>query len=128
MKNIHQQFIRDYSRSFIGIPYDELDCYGLVRLFYNEILGIRLEELYQQRPTEQETSCIVSTEKEKFLEVASPEFGDIILFNVAGITCHIGVYINEIVFLHTRKHTNSVFEKMSNWKKRVKGYYRCQKS
>lgn len=67
---------------------------------------------------------MVEDQKSRFIEVDLPKLGDIILFNVFGIPCHVGMYVDKKYFFHSRKGTNATLEKLSIWKNRVVGYYR----
>lgn len=128
MKNTPQHYILDSLRKFSGIPYEKMDCYELVKYFYEDIFGIQLSNLYGTiRPTKKQTELLVDQEMNKFKEVTKPRFGDIILFNIVGLTCHIGIYIDETHFLHSRDGVGSAFERYDRWQKRIKGYYRCLK-
>lgn len=124
MKNTPPKITLDSFHNYIGIDYEKYDCYEIIQKFYQEVLGKNLDNLYSSRPDKEKTSDFISNEKERFIEVEKPEFGDIIVFNVFGIPCHVGMYVNKDVFFHSRKTTNSCLEKLSIWKKRVVGYYR----
>jgi len=118
-------YTQDCFRDFIGLPYVEYDCYEIIKLFYAKVLDKDLRQIYTARPNEELTAKMVDEEKSSFIEVQSPIFGDIILFNVFGVPCHVGMYVDEKTFFHTRKNTNCCLEKIANWKKRIVGYYRC---
>lgn len=129
MKDTHLQFTQDSLRKFVGIPYEKTDCYELVQSFYKEFFNINLTTLYGKiRPTKEETQKLVDQEKHSnFIEVTKPQFGDIILISIRGLTCHIGLYIDETHFLHSRSGVGSSLDRVSTWEKRFKGYYRCPK-
>lgn len=87
-------------------------------------MGKTLDNLYTSRPSTEQTANFYLDVKEKFIKVDEPEFGDIIVFTVFGLPCHIGLYVDGIRFFHSRRGVNATLEKLSIWKKRVVGYYR----
>lgn len=125
MKNTHQQSIQDCLPKIIGLPYSAFDCYELIQLLYKKAFSIELDTLYQVTPDELGVNKMMEQKKGDFIKVTKPEAGDIILINIIGLTCHVGVYIGGGKFLHTRKSTGSVIDRISRWEKRIEGYYRC---
>lgn len=124
MKNTTPQTSLESFHKYIGTPYTEYDCYEIIQLFYAQELNCDLPELYSNRPTTQETEDFYLIQKNEFKEVETPAFGDIIVFRVFGLACHVGMYVNDEVFFHSRQNVNCNLEKLSVWKKRVVGYYR----
>lgn len=124
MKNTNPLYTQDCFHNLIGLDYSEVDCYELAIRFYKIIFHHDLDLLYDIRPSTTETEAMFNKQKKRFHRVDDPKFGDIIVFNVIGLACHIGIYIDESRFLHTRKETGSVIERSVKWQKRVEGYYR----
>ena len=124
MRSTPQQFTLDSFRNYIGIPYEEYDCYEIIQKYYKEVLDKELDNLYSSRPSTEETEDFFLEQRSRFIEVDTPKFGDIIVFKVFGLACHIGMYVDNKVFFHSRRTTNSCLEKLSIWKNRVVGYYR----
>lgn len=114
-------------RSLVGISYEALDCYELAQKFYTEFMDRELDILYDIRPSYSETERMFSEQKNRFIKVTTPDFGDIIVINHRTLPCHIGIYLGDKTFLHTTKHTGSVIERISRWQKRIEGYYRWPK-
>lgn len=127
--------MRSYNlQRYIGLPFeiggrtfDGVDCWGLVRLFYQHDLGIELpsysdyEDLNQH--TKVELSNLITNEKEtRWQDVATDvhylEFGDVLVFRVKGLPVHVGVYLSENKFLHSLVGINSCTEKLNNHKGR----------
>lgn len=120
---------------YVGFKYREkgrvapdLDCYGLVRLFYKEELKIDLpsfDENYEATDDERITDLIAQY-KEGWKKVEFPEVGDLILFRVMGRETHLGVMISSSHFIHVRENMDSVIESISThrWNKRISGFYR----
>lgn len=124
MKNIIRLISLESFHNFIGISYDEYDCYEVIQKYYKEVLNLELDSLYTARPNTKETEAHFEHERTRFIEVEEPQPGDIVVFKVFGLACHIGMYVNKEVFFHSRNTTDSCLEKLSIWKKRVVGYYR----
>jgi cell wall-associated NlpC family hydrolase len=111
------------------------DCWGLVRIFYKDILNIELpsfENIYlNENRNYSETSDNIEREKikekrDRFKQVNNPKYGDIILISLMGRPIHIGVALDNKTMIHTRKSSGVVIEDFSGvkWNKRIEGYYR----
>ena len=101
---------------FIGIPYSfggedksGADCYGLIKIFYNEFFNIDLNLRRSEKlPIEENLSLI----HDLFYEVKNRDFmfGDILTFltplEVKGCF-HAGVAVNEKYILHSDVRTGS---------------------
>lgn len=128
MKNIRQQIFQESSAKFIGVPYDKYDCWGIVKMFYSEIMGIDIKLLnFSNEFSNKEINDIVAIEKNNYIKVKNPEFGDIIVLNMFGFAAHIGIYLYDNRFLHTSKKTDSIIDLLPRWEKRIEGFYRWQK-
>lgn len=118
----------DYSE-FIGIPYSQQDCWGLVKLFYKKIFDIELKAYYEQRPNDRSiTMNMIYSHSGEFAEVKEPKLGDIIVFKMFGIPCHIGIYINQLEFLHTNETHDSVMDRLPRWNKQIVAIYRVKQN
>lgn len=110
--------------NLVGIPYEEKDCWKLVKDFYSQIFKVSLNHIYdgppQDRPT---TRNLISSNRGEFVKTDSPKFGDIILFNILGIESHIGVFLEEDKFLHSSKRIGSAIERVTKWEKNITGFY-----
>ncbi len=120
---------------YLGIPYEDFDCYELIKLFYEKEFGVEIIDLQYQDPSERklgqmtEISQLVETVKEDyFKKVTEPKFGDIILLRIWGMPAHVGIYIGKGRFLHTSKTTGSCVEKLSKWQNKILGYYEYDKA
>lgn len=118
-----QAFIRKY----IGVPYKKLDCWGLAQTFYDEVMGYKLPTYYTVRPYEDEE---INNEIYKYIPqfqiIERPTTGDLILLRVTSLPCHIGIYLNEEIFLHTTKTTGAIVDKLDRWNKRIEGFYKVK--
>lgn len=115
---------------YIGQPYDECDCWDLVKLFYKDSFNREMpfetnygapgnDEAYRKK-----ISKIVEIHSCHFEEVDTPKFGDIILFKILGLPAHVGIYLDKKTFLHSIRETGCCIEPMSKWENKIEGYYR----
>jgi hypothetical protein len=122
---------------YIGLPYQEngrtwqgVDCWGLARLFYKHNLNIELpdySDLYTGSWDEQVTK-LINHHKDSWQQVETPVAGDLCLFNIYGEPAHVGVYVGDNKFLHSRDGLDSVIESLNSavWNKRFQGFFRYQ--
>ena len=133
--------IRDYKK-YIGIPFKNLgrdfdgcDCWGLVKLFYTNELGIELPEYYLDCD---DTCGIAETvEREisyKWVKENSPAWGRVVTFkgllpDTPIMITHVGVAINSDFFLHTTNSGNSCLVRTNRglWASKIEGYYTWKK-
>jgi cell wall-associated NlpC family hydrolase len=124
---------------YIGLPYADrgrdartgLDCWGLVRLFYAEQFGLDLPshtERYLSCTAREQTAALVAHETARaWYAVAAPHYGDVVALTVYGRPFHVGVVLNDGLFLHTlRPSQGAVIESLRApvWAPRIDGYYR----
>lgn len=116
----------EYS-SLIGIPYEEKNCWQLAVEFYRSVLGIELSHIFDgEAPgSREDVSMLILSNKGKFSEVKSPEFGDLVLIKVFGIESHIAVYVGEGRILHTKKRVGSHISRLHMWNSSITGYFRA---
>lgn len=125
MKDIHQQIFQEYSHDFIGLPYFSFDCYDVVKLFYLKFFEISLDHHSYPDPMDKSnTSKIIASQKSKFEQVSTPEFGDIVLLRVHGLPSHLGIYLWDDKFMHTTEKTGCIIDSLNQWKQRVEGFYK----
>jgi len=125
VKNTHQPISQASLLELIGLPYSAFDCWEITKLFYRKIMMLDLDAIVYDDPSDKKNvSRLIEIEKQKFKQVNSPGFGDIIVFRINGISSHIGIYINGGSFLHTMEKTGCVIDKLAKWEKRIEGYFR----
>ena len=124
----------DYN-NYIGLPYESngrtrsgIDCWGLVRLFYSEQLGIEMpdySELYSGA-SDPELGKTIATHMDGWTITSDAQPGDVCLFNIYGEPAHVGVYVGARRFLHARDGRDSVVESLDSpqWSRRFGGFYR----
>lgn len=131
MRNIHPASIRDYS-NLVGVPYTTLNCFGLVKRFYKEILDTELKHYFDEQkfPEDRlEVQNLIYTSKGDFEKVEDPQFGDLVLVKIEGLESHIGVYLGRGLFLHSLKSINaSVIDRVGRWKHSITGYFRLREA
>lgn len=129
-----------WSNKYIDIPFvekgrtrDGLDCWGLVRLVYKDLLDITLPILHAYEDTkdylnisqlvEENSSQYEWTEVEKGQEQPL----DVLIFRVMGHPVHVGLVVGNGYMLHCQRGSNTVhadYVNDRNWGKRLEGIYR----
>lgn len=124
--------------NYIGLPFLSggrdragLDCWGLVLLYYREVLKQELPSLddeYASAFDSQRVRELVDCTKPEVEAVRTeePETGDIAVIKLAGIPCHVGVYITPDYVLHIERGKDSCIERLAALRKRarIEGVYR----
>ena len=119
---------------YIGIPYkyggedfSGADCWGLVRLYLKNELGIVVPRYYVGPYDKEIIGAQIEFSKIDFKAVQMPAIGDIVLMNINGVTSHCGVYCGDGRMLHTLIQHDSACVKIDDpkWIKRIEGYYRA---
>jgi len=120
---------------YIGLRYLDngrtesgVDCWGLARLFYKQEYGIDLPSYSEEYSggTDARILQVVELYRDNWEESAEPEAGDLCLFNMLGEPMHVGVYVGNNKFLHSRRGSDSVIESLNNikWKNRFVAFYK----
>lgn len=120
---------------YIGLPYlangrteAGLDCWGLVRLFYRDELGIDLPS-YTTNYSGADDPAIMELMSEykdtNWKKQTTFKVGDVCVFNIYGEPCHVGVYVGDSKFMHSRENRDVVIESLDSpkWSKRLEGCY-----
>jgi cell wall-associated NlpC family hydrolase len=116
-----------WSDKYIGIPYESLNCYELVRTVYAEECGIDIpapdQDLTAYSSVELARPIVESTWSE--VPYAERTAFDVVLFRGLELA-HCGVLIDRHQMLHTRETTGAVIENIGDrfWRPRLKGVYR----
>lgn len=111
---------------YIGRPYKQFNCFDLVKEFYKDYYGLDLKNYFDgsEAPPPEVVQTLIVSNKGDFEQVGAPEFGDIIVFFIRGIPCHMGVSIGAGRFLHAHEKADSCIDSLSRWKNMIEGYYR----
>lgn len=118
-----------------GRSFDGCDCGGLVGLVYYEELGIILPDWAKfYKDTQVESWGELKTTIGGLLDALFTEVTDgsikpfdAIVFNIAGNPIHVGVAVNEYVFMHIMEGYTNVRQERFNsfsWRKRIEGVFR----
>ncbi len=119
----------DWTVDYVGIPWEwrgrtrtGLDCYGLVRLVYEEQCGIGLPE--EQYLTGIEAAQCIGERKADWNEVADPDVFDVAILEVIGrdpvsgeLTRgphHLGIYRGEGEMLECREPVGVIVQPVGN--------------
>jgi cell wall-associated NlpC family hydrolase len=122
---------------FIGIPFVNhgrdltgCDCWGLARLVWREITGKELPDYVISCMDTLRISEQIDNDLPKWERVSGePPVPSIVLikfdFEHPGRCNHIGVYVGNGMFIHTRRFTGSCKERIDSlhWKSRIEGFY-----
>lgn len=122
--------------AYINIPYvengrskDGADCWGLVRLVYQNEFGITLPALSEVYAADDRGAAVeesLALHKESWVKrEGTPKTGDVVLFRIMGEPVHVGIALSEGSFLHVRRNGYAVIERLTSgvWKHRVEGFY-----
>jgi len=115
-----------------GRDYGGADCYGLVCLFYRDILDVELPDFeYEKDWAKQGLDHIRENYQQAFEKIESPVRFGLVTFHDIGsrVDCHMGVMLDEISFLHIRENQLAHVCKLTDpvWKRQVSGFYRLKK-
>lgn len=116
---------KDFSR-YIGKSYEDYDCLDLVKDFYLNEFGIKVDNYYEgERPTAEKAQSLIVANKGSFKKVESHQvFGDLVVIKVRGIECHVGVVLDSSRFLHSARKIGSNIDRLERYSKMITGYFR----
>ena len=107
------------------------DCWGLIVKIYEDQLGLKLDPYFGQYRDQGDTDAIVelyNSKGEDWVKVEEPRPLDVIMFNIAGRPCHVGVVVDpaEGSFIHAPENCTSRIECYNDrmWCRRIEGFYR----
>jgi cell wall-associated NlpC family hydrolase len=130
--------IAEWTAKYVGLPFanrgrdrNGLDCWGLVRLVLRDVFDVELpslDEKYERASDGVVVSHLVDMQRPILgaERTTAPHPGDVVLLQLRGLPCHVGVYVGDQCMLHVRRGTNAVVESLTSprWSRRVEGYYR----
>ncbi len=116
---------------YVGLSYDDYDCWQLIRLYYRQELGIRLPFFrgqYENGADGRNTRRLYLAEiaSKIWIEVMDQKYPDLVLFIINGKMPHVGLVVNKTEMLHVQRAGGSAIENFYNfrWNKRRLGFYR----
>lgn len=108
------------------------DCFGLLRLFYQEEFGVSLKDFTENYPKDWhrrgEDFFLSRITEWGFAEVKQlPRFGDVLLFHKSGRIDHCGLVWDSEYFLHMSQDGPAVHSwQQGFWRTNIHGLYRYQ--
>lgn len=109
----------------IGLKYDDVNCWELVRRYYKLVWGTDLKSYVDFTPVDKYTTeSLIKSNIGDFARADMPQTGDLILFKIRGVESHIGVVVSRGKFLHSSVMTGSVIDSTARWSNQIAGYYR----
>jgi lipoprotein Spr len=123
--------------NYIGIPYrfggdtlDGADCWGLVRIILHNEYQKELPAYYHDGADRHGLWAIMdaSLPTAPVDKISEPEPGDLVLLNIFGRPCHVGIVAGNGFMVHTLGGHDSALESYtgSKWAKRMEGFYRVR--
>lgn len=103
-----------------GRSYDGADCWGLVWLYYRDVMGIALTEWAHVPAKALRTiSDLIAEHKREWTKVESPRNGDIVVMKAwtrrsTILDAHVGVVVNRRFVLHTRENSGPVLQRLTD--------------
>ena len=120
---------------YVGIPFLDkgrektgADCWGLVRLIYDEQFNVKLPSFADADYDYADDSRIedlFAQNREGWEVTTEPKPGSLVLFRILGREAHVGVYIGDDRFIHSRDKFSSAIENLSStkWRSRTAGFF-----
>lgn len=111
----------EWTNRYISIPYDTLDCWGLVERVYAAEYGILIGPREEQKQALREKDW-----KDVLMGGMGYLEGDVILFRDMPLKKHVGLLLSPELMLHSNKGCNSCIERWESprWHERVISIYR----
>ncbi len=122
----------------IGIPYIEhgrdysgADCWGIVFLFYRDILKRPIPsyvaEMQARSFHRRDIGALIEDERaEHWVEVPEPAHGDVVLMRTGRAESHVGIYLKGARILHSEGEPGSYIVRADDMRIRFRlvGYFR----
>lgn len=129
---------KGWANDYVGIPFESkgrskngADCWGLVRLVYEDELGIELPdfgELYRSPASYSDIGRGIQSDlfMDLWRPIEKPESGDLIIIRWANNPAHVGIIASETEMLHTLQATDAVIQKFTSriYLTRIWGFFR----
>lgn len=113
--------------NFIGIPFEEKDCFQLAREVYKKIHNYDMLQTEVKHYESEKIAKAFMSESSKWYKV-TPQKGVIVAIRYCPmhpkLVTHFGVMIDDNRMIHTTAKTGSIIENISNYKHIIEGFYR----
>lgn len=117
---------------YVGTPFEELDCYGLVREVYKNELNIELPNPNIRHDENFKIFFKFSQEISKNWKRTDRTLGAVVAIRYCmehpKIVTHFGYYLGDNKILHTLKETGAIVEDISKYEKLIEGFYKYEPS
>ena len=112
--------IPEWCSAYVGLPYDEVNCWDLVKKVYKEVYDVEISGIREQ-------GDLIKT---GFWCEVTDEFqtGDILLFKQSHVKRHVGILLNHEYMLHADQRCGTIIDRWvaGNWETRLDSIYRCK--
>jgi cell wall-associated NlpC family hydrolase len=112
--------------AYVGIPYQEKNCWQLIQLIFAEQWGVTLPDFdVTVRGTAIDT-IFASGIVWQAVDPQAVQIGDVVAITGGRYVRHVGLVVAPGVMLHSQDGTDSVIESYESfvWRQRVGGFYR----
>ena len=111
---------------YIGIPYIECDCWGLVCRIYAEQWGIALPPVPGPTQAARASQLLEQEPDWQAIDLQACRLGDVLALTLGGIPRHCGIVIRPGTMLHTMEGSGAGLERYNvpRWRLRCAGAYR----
>lgn len=109
-------------RPLIGVPWGEVDCWGLLRRAYRDLFSIDLPSYDGADPGDcREVARLIEAGRGDWFHVKQPEFGDALLFRQElTLPTHVAMAVDAGRMLHVRRGQHSTLDWWDDsWRGRV---------
>jgi cell wall-associated NlpC family hydrolase len=128
-----------WANQYIGLPFVEhgrdhagVDCWGLLRLIYQEQFGLTLPSYAEDYGTTidaEEIGALVRRESAsgwRAVLLSAARVGDVLVLRVRNQPMHCGLILTPPAFLHIERRINAVVERWDawHWRQRIAGVFR----
>lgn len=128
----------NFANQYVGLQFknrgrtkEGVDCWGLVRLVYDEQFSIQLpsyEDEYESSYNVKETGDAITEHSKEWspIEKGTEREGDVIVIRLAGFPTHVGIIVEKGKMLHIIEGTDATIESYERrlWQKRIVGFFR----
>lgn len=112
---------------YIGLPFNELDCYNLVKKIYKDKHNLDILNTHTKHNQSEKINQEYKDESLNWIKVDKPFKGCIVAIRLDSkfpkVVTHFGYALNEFKMIHTTEKTNCIIEDISKYSKLIDGYF-----